>query len=91
MLFIARMTSSSSRTLGAALKLSPDVIFDLACLTPPKKAPAIAGAFYVIVRCLRGNPLSEVEPDAHIAFASVCKRRKRDHFQREIFKISGIL
>ena len=51
MLFIARMTSSSSRTLGATLKLSPDVIFDFACFIPPKKAPAIAGAFYVIVRC----------------------------------------
>ena len=48
MLFIARMTSSSSRTLGATLKLSPDVIFDLACLTPPKKAPAITGAFFML-------------------------------------------
>ena len=56
-----------------------------------KKHLQLQVLFYAIVRCLRCDPLSEVEPDAHIAFASVCKRRKRDHFQREIFKISGIL
>ena len=37
MLFIARMTSSSLRTLGATLKLSPDVIFDLLVLHLHKK------------------------------------------------------
>ena len=47
--------SRTSVTCSAALKLSSNVIFDFACLILPKKAPAIAGAFFGRIRQAKSN------------------------------------